>query len=382
MRIPPNPGLLGLAAIATLLSQPAPAKTTAGEALAQAAAPFLTKSAIRATNPALSDQAFALKWTASLASPLLFIRSYPSAYHHSLAAAAQPFGAESLCVGDAHPANFGWLRLGGKTRFAFNDLDDGGPCPVAFDALRYFVALKLLTKDDGLVKDIVERYVDVVKDPSRASSPPKSAQPDWGKVAAKALAESTKGDKLVGDALSAPLPADHDAVLAAVGKHPRLKGIKVIDLAQVERDHGGSGGLERFWVLADLGGHRTILELKEGTRPGVEWGRHTRTLPAGSRLETLERAFWGKATPDDWFTLPVGKRDFLVRDRTAKKSLDVESLGGKDAKDTLQAQASELGRIHARAWSGVKKDDLRAWLLDATGPMTKVWKEAYQAAKR
>ena len=82
----------------------------AAQALANAAAPGLTRSALRATNPALDDPAFNLKWKAALASPLLFIRSFPAGYHSSLKGAPPPPGAEALCVGDAHPAN--GCRLG------------------------------------------------------------------------------------------------------------------------------------------------------------------------------------------------------------------------------------------------------------------------------
>jgi hypothetical protein len=373
------------AAPVALLGTPAradKAPSSAAQALAKAAAPHLTKSALRTTNPAISDAAFNLKWKAALASPLLFIRSFPAGYHASLKDAPPPPGAEALCVGDAHPANFGFLHLGGKTVFGYNDLDDSGSCPVAYDALRYFIALKLLTGDDGMVKDILERYVDAVKDPSRGSGVPKSTEPDWGKVASKGLGENTKGDKIVGSEVGAPQASDKAAVLAALAGDARTKGLKVLDVADIARDSGGSGGLARFWVLAQKGSARVLLELKESTKPGVEWGRHTKTLPAASRLGTLKSAFWGGPNNDDWYGLQVGKKSFLVRDRLGKKSLDVESLGGKDKKDVLQAQASELARIHRAAWGAVKKDDLRAWLLDNTDALGKVWKDAYAAGKK
>lgn len=354
----------------------------AAQALAKSAAPLLTKSALHTTNPAISDAAFALKWKAALESPLLFIRSFPAGYHNSLKRGPPPPGEEALCVGDAHPANFGFLHLGGKTFYGYNDLDDSGYCPVAYDALRYFIALDLLTGDQGLVKDIVERYVDAVKDPSRGSGVPKSTEPDWGKVAKKGLGEATKGDKIVGADVGAPQAADKAAVLAALAGDARTKGHKVLDVAEIARDSGGSGGLSRFWVLAQKDSARVLLELKESTKPGVEWGRHSHTLPPASRLGALKFAFWGGPNSIDSYDLQAGKKTFLVRDRLGKKSLDVASLGGQDKKAVLQAQASELARIHRAAWSAVKKDDLRAWLLDNAGALGKVWKEAYAAGKR
>ncbi|MBS2023755.1 MAG: DUF2252 family protein [Deltaproteobacteria bacterium] len=380
----PSPRLVVITLAAALLCAHAvaAAPSAGAQAAAKTAAPGLTRAALRATNPAIGDAAFNAKWKAALESPLLFIRSFPAGYHASLKGVTPPLGAEGLCVGDAHPANFGFLLLGGKTRFGYNDLDDSGDCPVAWDALRYFIALKLATGDDGLVKDIVERYVDVVKDASRASGVPKNLEPDWGKVAKKGLDEASKGDKIVGAEVTAATAGERSAIVAALKGDARTKNLTVLDVAAIARESGGSGGLARFWVLAQAGQARTLLELKEATRPGVEWGRHTKSLSAGQRLGTLKAAFWGAEYPNDWYGLTIGKTNFLVRDRLQKKSLDVIELGKKDQKDVLQAQASELARIHRAAWSSVKKDDLRAFLLDYGDALGKTWKDAYAAARR
>ena len=99
------------------------------------------------------------------------------------------------------------------------------------------------------------------------------------------------------------------------------------------------------------------------------------------RLDVLKRRFWGTAAPEDMFYLAAAERRFLVRDRLAKKSLKVEKLHGKDRKDVLQAQASEMGRVHAAAWGAAKKDEIRTWLLDNVDALTSVWSSAYEAAK-
>ena len=38
--------------------------------------------------------------------------------------------------------------------------------------------------------------------------------------------------------------------------------------------------------------------------------------------------------------------------------------------------------LHRAAWGAVKKDELRAWLLDNADALGKVWKDAYAAGKK
>jgi hypothetical protein len=48
----------------------------------------------------------------------------------------------------------------------------------------------------------------------------------------------------------------------------------------------------------------------------------------------------------------------------------------------LQAQASHLALLHRRYRHGVKKDDLRAWLSEQAASQARVWRAAYDAARR
>jgi hypothetical protein len=351
---------------------------------ARAAGEVLTKAFIQKTHPALSAADFEKKWAASLASPILFIRAYPAAFHRALATTHDPApaGGEALCLGDAHPGNFGFLSLEGKTRFAYNDLDDSGYCPVGYDALRYFTALWMFFGDEALVRDIVERYVDVVKDAARASGVPSSLLPKWNKVREKGLSEHVRGGKLVGDELVPASAAEKSAITKLFAREPRLRGVRIVDIASVAREMGGSGGLRRYWVLALREGAATILELKQAVTPGVEWGVASKKLPFASRLGPLKAAFWGTRSDADYFYVALDRTYFLVRDRFTKKSLKVEELSGKTRKDVLQAQASVMGLLHARAWGATKKDALRAWLLTHAAALARSWSDAYKSGRR
>jgi uncharacterized protein (DUF2252 family) len=342
------------------------------------------RAAIRATQRHLDDAAFVAKWDASRESAVLFMRSYPAAYHADLAqvSAKKLLGEEGLCFGDAHPDNFGFVRIGGRTQFVFNDLDDAGYCPIALDAARYFAVLRLYFDDGGLTKRVLGQYADTVEDAGRARAIDDDRLPDWSKVATKELAEHVRSGKLVlAGEVSAATTAERSAIEATVRGDARLGVARVLDVAAVARTAGGSGGLRRYWVLAERGGAETILELKEAAAPGVEAGRHAKTLGMDERLATLKDALWSTSAADDYVYAQVLGARFLVRDRLAKKSVKLDELGHDAREDVLRAQASVMARLHAPRWKGVDKDELRRWLDDSSKVLAERWARARDAGR-
>jgi uncharacterized protein (DUF2252 family) len=344
----------------------------------------LDRSFIRATQSNLGDDVFAAKWDASRESGVIFMRSYPGAYHADLAGVAvkRILGEEGICLGDAHPDNFGFLHLDGRTTFAFNDLDDSGICAIGVDAARYFAVLRLYFDDAELTREVLEQYVDTVKDPRRAEAIDEGLLPKWDKVESKGLAEATAGNRflLEGD-VGAPSAADRAAVLALARADARLSRFTIDDVASVGRTAGGSGGLRRFWLLASDGSRRTILELKEAATPGVELGRASHALSATERLDTLKRELWSTAAPSDYFYVSLGGARFLVRDRLAKKSIKLLELSRKDLRNVLRTQASVMARVHGAHWAGVDKDRLRKWLSGTSETLAERWQDTYDAGR-
>jgi len=346
----------------------------------------LDRAALRATNPDIDDAAFDAKWSAAIADPFAFFRAFAAAYHADLAAldASRVPGGEALCVGDAHPENFGWMRIGDDDVFAVNDFDDAGYCPVAFDAVRYFVALSLAEDDDGLTQSAIERYVDTVKDGSRAVTIDHGLAPSWSKVRSKGLSNATDGDAFIlGDAtgLAAVTPEERDTLAAFVAGDARLDGAVVRDAAAFTKTDGGSAGLLRYWLLADPSGDATILELKAVVKPGVEWGRHTRTLSFEQRFATLKKAFWGKSAKKDTFGVDLFGRQFMLRDRLIRQSTKLGDLDDATLAQVVGVEASQLALAHAGALTSIKKDPLRAWLIGTTSTLASRWKTAWQVAR-
>ncbi len=395
-------GLILLSACATAIENSGEAAATDGSEVAAAtddltAGPLVTTAApltaddwssvpseafLHATHT-LSPADWADKWQASLQKSMMFFRAFPGGFHKDLKTvpASRQLGRQTLCVGDAHPSNFGFQRLGGKTRFIYNDLDDAGYCPVAYDAARYFAALRLFFDDGDLTDAVLETYVDALKDPSRGVTLDKDWAPDWDQVRAKGLEQYSSGKKfyLIED-LRATSSANRSAATATVANVSWLQGWSVLDVVEIDRKSGGSGGLDRYWLLLQKGGTQTIVELKQTAQPGTEQGIHAKTLTGASRLSQLQSAMWGYAGQDALALVTLQGKTFLARDRLQRKSLDVLDLHGKERQGVLQVQASVLADLHRAAWQGVQKDAIRAWIKTSAKTLAKRWDSAYVSA--
>ena len=340
----------------------------------------LSQAFLRGTHT-LATAEWTAKWQASLADPVLFFRAFPGGFHKDLKAlpSKKRLGREGLCVGDAHPGNFGFLRLGGKTRFVYNDLDDAGFCPVGHDAARYFAALRVFFDDADLTAEVLETYVDTVKDANRAEPLDSDWHPDWEEVREDGVDEATKSDKFkLGGEVKAVAASVRTSVAKAASSVSWLAGWQVLDVVEIDRLSGGSGGLDRYWALVEKAKVRTIVEFKQTARAGVEHGLHGQVLSSAKRLPTLKADIWGYSGADGLSSVTLFSKAFVVRDRLQRKAVDVLKLAGKDREQVLKAQASVLAALHRPAWSGVEKDELRAWLKGSAKSLAGRWATAYE----
>jgi hypothetical protein len=347
----------------------------------------LTKAFVKGTH-ALGEPAFAAKWSASLLdTPLMFLRAYPAAFHADLKRlpeAAFP-GTQGICVGDAHPDNFGYLSVdkkkgGTKAIYAFNDLDDSGYCLASIDALRYFTAFRLVF-DEGQLAESLDEYATyaLAKDPvdpakAAATALSDKDEPDFAKVRAKNVKKYTDeaqtalvfGSELepVGEAIS-------KTVRALIGASVK----RVLEVGRRPREAGGSGGLLRYWALVELAeGDTTILELKQAATPAVDFGYSSPKLSGPPRLVQLKQALWGVTEADyAYVTWPDGPT-FLVRDRGRKKSVDTND-------DQRKAQARYLGALHQGRWAASSPKQVKNWLEASSNVLATRWQAFYVAEK-
>jgi hypothetical protein len=343
----------------------------------------LDKSVIRATDSELPDDVFEKKWAAAeKMSPQKLMRAFPAAFHLDLKQIdpSKVPGGESVGFGDAHLNNFGFLHLQGKTLFAYNDLDDSGICPTAFDAVRYFTIARLFLEHRKDFELLLDRYLKAVKDPNKGVEVDDRLAPNWKKLHKKGLEEITTADGAHLDfkhtALE-PIPAEQrDAIFEALRTQAGGQ-FTPVDVGSKERDHGGSAGMRRYEVLVDGPQGRTLIELKEAQPVGTELGRHTHVLPMDERLPVLKQTFWGMDPPDNYLYVKTLGSRFLLRDKLTEEKVDVRELSHKKADRLLEVQTSELARVHAAGWAGVTKEEMRTWIDRTSETLAKRWSTVF-----
>jgi hypothetical protein len=262
--------------------------------------------------------------------------------------------------------------------FSDNDFDDAGFCPVAADILRFLVATDLWFGDPALDDAALSAYVSTVANGDAAAVVDPATEPDWTHTRTKGLAKSTSGDTLIlGGEVQAATPDEVAAVRELAARDGRFP-TKVLDVARNVREDGGSAGLRRFWLLTeDEVGTRTIVELKELTTPGTEFGRFSHTIDGPWRFDVLKPYWWGAADLGDHFTAYVLDGRFVVRDRLIRANLKPDDMTPEQISNTVQAQASLLGVRHRPAWGRVKTPRLATWLRDSAATLTERWRAAY-----
>ncbi len=343
----------------------------------------LTKQSIRQLQTWVDDATFEVKWQAMLATPIDFFGSSVSAYWADLGSVPKKRfpGGEGLCHGDPKLDNLGWTLVDGAGVFSDNDFDDAGYCLVAVDGLRFLVATNLWFDDPSLTSAALDAYVATIDSKHNVVPVDPSTEPTWADLRTKGLAKATSGDRLtLGGEVQAATPMELSAVRVLAQHDVRFPRV-VLDVARDVRVDGGSAGLRRFWVLTeDVADVRTILELKELTTPGTEFGRHSATLDGPDRFDVLKDAWWNAADPDDHFVVNLLGARFLVRDRLTRANPKADKLSHAELKQMLEAEASVLALQHRAALDGVKTKKLLAWLGDSAATVTKRWRKAYAAA--
>ena len=341
----------------------------------------LDEAFIRAPQTWLGDDAFAVKWTNMLTSPIALLGGANSAYHADLATRATPLpGGEVICAGDAKLDNFGWIDADGSGLFNDIDFDDAGACPAAADILHFLLATELQFSDAGLDDAALSAYIDTLAGSAAVALDP-TTQPVWADVLSTGLAKDTSKSHIsLGGNVQATSKSDLAAVTALAGSDARFP-TDLLDVADDVQTTGGSGGLRRFWLLVEDATHpRTIIELKELVEPGTELGPHSTTYDGPNRFDVLKPYWWGLPVLDDHFGVMLLGTRFLARDRYKHAAPDPTQLTGDQLPNMIQYEASLMASKHAAAWAGVDPTALRPWLAASAATLAARWRATYTAA--
>ena len=344
------------------------------------------KKLYRKLSPTLTRGEFDAKFATALEAPENLVRSYAGVFWR-LASKSPPkrrLAKVGRVFGDAHRENFGFVNIGGKTVFGLTDYDDSGEGFVDDDAAHYFAELRLAEGKKGkkLVEKAIATYAAAVKDPSAAVEIDSDLAPDWDKTTQNDLERTVKGKSFRYGKNRMLRPAranERTTIEQAIAGTPALKGLKILDVAELIRIQGGSGGLARYWLLVEpkKGGKPHTIELKELGQPGVvESGVAQESDPA-VRLRGLKQAFWGTSSGKDWFPIDLNGTPFLVRNRHSVEKVDLGRLSRADYEKVILAQASYMARVHRPAWRGVAANDIEKDVAARTADFAKAYRKAH-----
>jgi hypothetical protein len=248
------------------------------------------------------------------------------------------------CVGDAHAENFGILFQENLTLiFSINDLDDAGPCPVAFDLLRFMVSSKLYISNISN-ENILIAYKEGIQ--GNAIDIPLAIISLSDRALRKGIAINPS--KLEGGKLK------RDSRASEVGLNLRksiesLIGLNILDIIATSKIGGGSGGLQRYEILVtNSNSEMILLELKELVEPSIAIVKTAQIPAQNQRIKKALTITQGYNYSHYYKVLTVNGKEMLLRPKFAgNKGIELSENSEKENEEIMLFEAYVLGRIHA-----------------------------------
>lgn len=257
------------------------------------------------------------------------------------------------CVGDAHAENFGILiQDDNSTIFTMNDMDDSGPCPVAYDLLRILVSSRLYISSISS-QEIINSYIDGLKGksatiPDVIKSMDKDAMKAGMQIAAKKLQGNTFKRKNTMEEVSTNLKVQITSLLQTYYKSETLR---VLDMVATSKIGGGSGGLQRYEVLiTNIHNQLIHLELKELVTPSIASVATAPIPEQATRINKTLAITQGDKSSHYYNVFNIQGKNMLLRPKfSGNQGVTLADSNNKDNKEIINFEAYILGRIHANS---------------------------------
>ncbi|MBC7537450.1 MAG: DUF2252 family protein [Bacteriovorax sp.] len=255
------------------------------------------------------------------------------------------------CVGDSHAENYGILiQENLSVMFTMNDLDDSGPCPVAYDFLRILVSSRLYLPSIN-IDDIVKSYKDglagnKINTPSSIISLSKDAIKKGTDINSSKL----DGNKLKRNKDSSEVDSTlKQTIVARLESTFSNEKLKVLDIIATSKVGGGSGGLQRYEVLIKNNENSIILlELKELVEPSIAVVKTAIIPDQSSRIKKGLQFTQGNGFSHYYNVFIVGGKSMLLRPKFAGNlGITLADSNSNDNQEIILFEAYVLGRIHA-----------------------------------
>jgi hypothetical protein len=269
---------------------------------------------------------------------------------------------QALCVGDAHPENFGSILQNDlKAIFTVNDPDDASECPIVFDILRFLVATRFhrSPSDLGDVNQMLyAAYRSGLKNEPR---PVSKALDAWLKKFEKKGTELPKkyeaAAKLgyfppVNESFTTLLVSEKEKLISAfkVKLPNQAKDLSVLDVASFSKNTGGSGGLTRYlFLLKDKKNRASVIEWKEMRVPGASAFLQPRSasLPSGEALKAVLKWEQGVNLNEFFSSVEFDSQVFFSRPKWAGlEAVSIKSFEKSEQEEIFLVEAWLLGTLH------------------------------------
>jgi hypothetical protein len=288
------------------------------------------------------------------------------------------------CVGDAHAENFGIsIQENSSLIFSINDLDDAGPCPVAYDILRFMVSSKLYLPEISY-ENLLLAYKEGVQ--GNSMDAPSAIISLSNRAIKKGIAINPS--KLEGGKLKRDSSAS-EVCLNLRNSIQSLIGLNILDIIATSKIGGGSGGLQRYEILVTDANHLMILlELKELVEPSIAVVKTSQIPAQEQRIKKALTITQGKTYSHYYNVVTVNGKSMLLRPKFAgNKGVDLSENNEKDNEEIMLFEAYVLGRIHASSVNAtsyladleqMKKSD---WEADSDS-LVHLFKKKYKSLRK
>lgn len=289
-----------------------------------------------------------------------FMRSFAGYYYGIIAKNTNSLNIANIagkfggwCVGDAHPENFGILiQKDGPNIFTMNDMDDSGPCPIAYDLLRMLVSSRLYMSDID-AQEIIKSYTDGLNGknasiPNTIKSMDKDATKAGKEISSKKLNGNTFKRKSSMEEVGSSIKAEISSVLQAQYKNEKLR---VLDIVATSKVGGGSGGLQRYQILiTNADKHFIHLELKELVTPSIAPVATASIPDQATRIKKTIQINLGLSASLYYNVLSIQGKSMLLRPKfSGNKGVTLADSSEKENIEIINFEAFIMGRIHANS---------------------------------
>ena len=294
------------------------------------------------------------------------------------------------CVGDAHPENFGILiQEDDSNIFTMNDMDDSGPCPVAYDLLRMLVSSKLYMPNID-ANEIIKSYIDGLtgknaKIPSAIKSMDKDSSKAGMQISAKKLQGNAFKRKSSMQEVGTGLKEKITLLLESQYKKEKLR---VLDVVATSKIGGGSSGLQRYEVLiTNSQGQLIHLELKELVEPAII-SVATASIPDQvHRIKKTLESHQGIKASRYYNVFNIQGKDMLLRPKfSGNQGITLADSSDKENEEIINFEAFILGRLHGNSinisayTTALDKMDSKNW-EDDINAFTTLFNKKYKELK-